>query len=298
MLLPPPVPPGWYADPWLVGGQRWWNGQTWTYHAHVPQAVPPAESERTFPFRIGVFAAAVLVASLLLERGVVYAIGHGVKLNCTYALVAFAVLMGYGPSTAFCLYAARRWGQQGIVGSLGGRLRGRDFGWGPLTWLCMISGQVLLAIIIKLAHIPLSSNVPTVNNDLPHNKSAFVLYTILGVVIAPLAEELVFRGVILAAFRSRLSLAWAAPAQGIMFGLIHMQAGFGWGNIGLVMLLSWVGTALGFAAGTFKSIWPGIFAHAMMNALVFLILYGRIYWDWKLPQQTSVLLNVLRRFLG
>jgi hypothetical protein len=31
---------------------------------------------------------------------------------------------------------------------------------------------------------------------------------------------------------------------------------------------------------------------------VFFILYGRIYWDWKLPEQTSVWLQVLGRVLG
>jgi membrane protease YdiL (CAAX protease family) len=293
MLLPPPVPPGWYVDPWLAEGQRWWNGQTWTYHVFLPTPAPVAEPERTFPFRLGFIAAAVLVVSLLLERGAGYAIGRGLKLTSPYPVVALAVLLGYGPSVAFCFYAARRWGQNGVTDSLGGRLRATDFGWGPLTWLCMITGQIFLALMIKLIHVPLSSNVPTVNQNVPPDKLAFLVFAIVGVVIAPLAEELVFRGVILAAFRSRLSLPLAAVAQGVMFGLVHMQPTFGWGNIGLVMLLSWVGSALGFAAGKLKRIWPGIFAHATMNALVFLILYGRIYWDWKLPQQSVLRLHAL-----
>jgi membrane protease YdiL (CAAX protease family) len=298
MLLPPPVPPGWYTDPWLAEGQRWWNGQTWTYHVFLPAPTPEVEPERTFPFRLGFIAAAILVVSLVLERGAGYAIGRGLKLASPYPVVALAVLLGYGPSVGFCFYAARRWGQRGVMHSLGTRFRAIDFGWGPLTWVCMILGQIVLALLIKAVHVPLSSNVPTVNQDVPPDKLAFLIFATVGVVIAPLAEELVFRGVILAAFRSRLSLAWAAVAQGVLFGLVHMQPTFGWGNIGLVILLSWVGSALGFAAGIFKRIWPGIFAHAMMNALVFLILYGRIYWDWKLPQQSWLTLHTFLRTMG
>lgn len=32
-------PPGWYQDPHGTGGQRWWDGQTWTNHVHaLPEA--------------------------------------------------------------------------------------------------------------------------------------------------------------------------------------------------------------------------------------------------------------------
>jgi Protein of unknown function (DUF2510) len=39
----PPVPPGWYPDPWNLGGtpegnQRWWDGTAWTGHVPPPVA--------------------------------------------------------------------------------------------------------------------------------------------------------------------------------------------------------------------------------------------------------------------
>ena len=30
----PPPPPGWYPD--AAGGVRWWDGQRWTEHRHLP----------------------------------------------------------------------------------------------------------------------------------------------------------------------------------------------------------------------------------------------------------------------
>jgi membrane protease YdiL (CAAX protease family) len=183
-------------------------------------------------------------------------------------------LVAYGPPVGFCLYAARRWGSSGgLRDSLGFRFRPVDLGWGPLTWLCVLFGQIFAVLIIKATHIPLTSNVPDISKEALDSR--FVWLVILAVIVAPLCEELLFRGVLLRAFRSRLPIAWAALAQGLLFGLAHVQPGFGRGNIGLVVMLAWVGTALGLAANHFRRIWPGIFAHAMINGLALLVLYIR-----------------------
>jgi hypothetical protein len=38
----PPPPPGWYPDP-DTGGERWWDGQSWTEHARGGRAHHPSE---------------------------------------------------------------------------------------------------------------------------------------------------------------------------------------------------------------------------------------------------------------
>jgi uncharacterized Tic20 family protein len=39
----PSPAPGWYPDPSVPGGQRWWDGTRWTEHSSAPQPVPAAQ---------------------------------------------------------------------------------------------------------------------------------------------------------------------------------------------------------------------------------------------------------------
>ena len=296
--LPPPfAPAGWYADPYIAGGQRWWDGRWWTDHVSptapaspvvesaarvspTAPASPVVESAApTFPVGVGLAAIVILYASLLVERLVLTASGITDVMHPGPLLVV-VVAIAYGPSVAFSLFAAVHWGKVHPVEALGARLRAIDFAWGPATWLAILTGQIAVGLFIRLTHIPTASNLPAVKEGQVPG-AGFALLAVVGVVIAPLAEELVFRGVVLRAFRSRLPLVGAAVAQGAFFAAAHMQPAFGLGNIGLFIVLLWAGSALGVAAGRFRRIWPGIFAHALINSVAFLVLYGQTYWHWR-----------------
>ena len=47
---------------------------------------------------------------------------------------------------------------------------------------------------------------------------------------------------------------------------------YGWGNVGLVVILSAVGVVLGATAQLTKRLGPGMVAHALLNATVFIVL--------------------------
>ncbi len=295
--FPPPVAPaGWYADPYVVGGRRWWDGQRWTAHVSPPvlvqaTVVVPAPGTAsghkpisepacaTFPLGVGLAAIAILYASLLVERLVLMSQGVTDGMHAGPLLVV-VVAIAYGPAVAFSLYAAVRWGGAHPVEALGARLKAVDFGWGPATWVAILTGQIAVGLFIRLTHIPTASNLPAVKEGQVPG-AGFAMLAMVGIVVAPVAEELVFRGVVLRSFRSHVSLAVAAVAQGAFFAAAHLQPAFGWGNIGLFMVLLWAGSALGVAAGWFRRIWPGIFAHALINSVAFLVLYGQTYWHWR-----------------
>jgi CAAX protease family protein len=81
-------------------------------------------------------------------------------------------------------------------------------------------------------------------------------------VLAPVAEELFFRGFVFAGLRSRWSLWPAALTSGLIFGLVHAPTG-----ITTVVPLAALGFALCWLYDRTGSLWPCVIAHAINNGL-------------------------------
>ena len=90
---------------------------------------------------------------------------------------------------------------------------------------------------------------------------------VLAVVAAPIAEEIVFRGVVLRGLLSRYGAVVAVGVQGVLFGLAHFDPIRGAGNIGLILVLGSVGCVLGGAAFLIRRIVPTMIAHAILNGI-------------------------------
>jgi uncharacterized protein len=80
--------------------------------------------------------------------------------------------------------------------------------------------------------------------------------------LAPVAEELFFRGFIFAGLRSRWALWPAALVSGLIFGLVHAPTG-----ITTVVPLAALGVALSWLYDRTGSLWPCVMAHAINNGL-------------------------------
>ncbi|HKY71815.1 MAG TPA: CPBP family intramembrane glutamic endopeptidase [Nitrospira sp.] len=82
------------------------------------------------------------------------------------------------------------------------------------------------------------------------------------VILAPLFEELVFRGLLFAILRRKFRFLPAALISALMFGLAH-----GYGVVGL-MSVCWSGVLWAWIYEKTGSLAPGILAHAINNFLV------------------------------
>ena len=80
--------------------------------------------------------------------------------------------------------------------------------------------------------------------------------------LAPIAEELFFRGFLFSGLRGRLSLWPAAVIAGLLFGGIHAVTG-----ITTVIPLTALGIALCWLYEKTGSLWPCVIAHAFNNGL-------------------------------
>lgn len=85
------------------------------------------------------------------------------------------------------------------------------------------------------------------------------------VIVAPLTEELLFRGLILRGFLSRYTVRKAVCASALLFGLFHLNPWQFFGATALGVLFAWWFVNTG-------SLLPCLFGHALNNAVPFIFL--------------------------
>lgn len=222
----------------------------------------------SLPLRAGMVTLLVTVASLAGSRLVLELLGH-LRLPIVVYL-ALAVTLGYLPMLWCCIWVSRTWGTGNVGDDLGFRFRVADLGWGPLVWVACFSAEVVMAIVIHLARVPLENNTESLEN-LGGERGVLIALLLTAVVAAPFVEELVFRGVLLRSFASRLPIWASVGLQGVLFGVAHVDPARGVGNVGLVLVLSSVGAVLGGAAVLLRRIGPTVAAHAILNGIVMIV---------------------------
>lgn len=90
-----------------------------------------------------------------------------------------------------------------------------------------------------------------------------VLLALLVVGVAPLVEELVFRGVLLSGLASRMPVWVAVAVSALIFGAAHLpDFGYAWYPVPTLVLL---GLVLGWLRVHSRSLWPSMVMHASNN---------------------------------
>jgi membrane protease YdiL (CAAX protease family) len=203
-----------------------------------------------------------VIVPLILVRDITEAL---VELEWPIAVyVALAAVLGYGPGLLWCWFVCRRWGSGRFRRDVGLQARWSDLGWGPVVYLCCLIAQISAGIVITLLGIPAEGNIGEVDDV---DRTYAIAILVLAVVAAPIAEEIIFRGVMLRGLRSVMGAVPAVAIQAVVFGAVHIDPVLGAGNVGLVMVLSAVGAVLGGAAYLFRRIVPSMIAHAILNSI-------------------------------
>jgi len=139
----------------------------------------------------------------------------------------------------------------------------------------MLAAAVVLAgLLIGFLYDLLMTSLgeePTSSVILKFTNTGLGLATIavLAVVLAPVAEEIFFRGFLFTGIGNRYGYGWGAVASALLFALAHfMQPGAFLPIFLLGLLLAWLYIRIG-------SIWACIFTHFAYNslALIFMIIY-------------------------
>jgi uncharacterized protein len=97
-----------------------------------------------------------------------------------------------------------------------------------------------------------------------HATAVLVLFAVMTCVVAPVAEEVFFRGFMFRVFRAKLGTAWGALLCGGVFGLVHAPAP----AVSLVAL-GVLGAGLCILYVRAQSIIPCMALHALNNSITF-----------------------------
>lgn len=124
------------------------------------------------------------------------------------------------------------------------------------SFVCLLANFPANIIVNLEQYFGFSGNLP----EMPLNDDpiVLVLYTISIVVIPPIVEEMMFRGMILQGLR-RFGDGFAVVASAALFGLYH-------GNFAQTVFAFLCGLVLGFAVIRTGSLLPAILIHMVNNA--------------------------------
>jgi len=156
------------------------------------------------------------------------------------------------------------------------RIPGRQF-WKEVRWswpgtvsFYIMAGVVMSIALQGLAHLlPMPKDLP-IDRFFQTSKEAWVL-SIFGMTLAPLMEELFFRGFLYPVLVRRLGVALAIILTAAGFGLIHApQLGRAWGPVFVVFL---VGLALTITRAVTKSVAPGFLMHVAYNGTISVFIF-------------------------
>jgi membrane protease YdiL (CAAX protease family) len=129
-------------------------------------------------------------------------------------------------------------------------------------------GSCLIAVGILLRWLGIDVVPPPALDILPHNLSQLLFAIILIAIIGPLAEELIFRGLLLDWLKQKINVWAAALILSVIFALLHNN-GFKLGAIGAMAF--GVRMALGLASSAFairyRSLRASFVMHATFNCI-------------------------------
>ena len=156
----------------------------------------------------------------------------------------------------------------------------RGLGWRALrtqgasptgVYLAFLGAGAGLAIAVQIASAFLGRPQQLPIDALLRDRTGILLLMALGILVAPLVEETVFRGYIYPVLARRIGVAAGVILTGSLFGLIHApQLEGAWGHIGLLAI---VGIVFTYARARTGTLLASFLLHLGYNGILFFALF-------------------------
>ena len=194
------------------------------------------------------------------------------ELESTAGILVAQALFGAALITV-AVGVASSWNRSRIREALG-RLGLRRFKPSALGWMLLLlfGYYVAVAIFSSLVVQPEQEDISGELGVGDENLVVAITAVLLIGVLAPISEELFFRGFLFAGLRQRLSLWPAVVISGLLFGLVHAPSG-----ITTVIPLALLGGILAWFYAYNGSLWPSVFMHMVNNGLALAVTASLIF---------------------
>jgi membrane protease YdiL (CAAX protease family)/NAD-dependent dihydropyrimidine dehydrogenase PreA subunit len=121
--------------------------------------------------------------------------------------------------------------------------------------------RVYLLSVTALGWKPPASTSPSIMQLFGSDAVGMTLAVIVFVVVGPVVEELMLRGVVLGALERRLGRWLGITLSALMFATLH-------GTLWQMLPMTFLGLALGRLASGRRSLWPAVILHVAYNAVI------------------------------
>lgn len=153
--------------------------------------------------------------------------------------------------------------------------RWRDIGLAPVMLVLSLiaTGIVMYVASIVIPAVDLETEQQIGFENLTQRYEMLLAFFTL-VVLAPICEEILFRGYLYGRVRKYYNAFWAIALTSVVFGLMHVYAGPGlplqWNvMIGTTVLAVFIAILREYTG----SIWAGILVHMLKNGIAFFVLF-------------------------
>lgn len=280
---------GWFPDPQNSNRLRYWDGANWTQYIHPPQNAAAAPDNEATAKKWGLWDVAIGIAIFFIINivggVVIYASAEFIKSlqasnsELTELINTSTMLLAGATSAAALLIAflgypwftTKRKGL-GLRNDLGFSFRWFDIplgiGAGLLT---MSAGASIGYIYQQLTGAKPQGNTTSVSES-SSSILVFVIIAITVAVIAPICEEVFFRGLLMRSLEKRFNNnVVAILISSVVFGVMHIITGGS--AIFVVVSTTTFGVCFGVLAATTKRLGPSIIAHTTLNTIVVAALF-------------------------
>lgn len=126
-----------------------------------------------------------------------------------------------------------------------------------------------LGLLVTASGLPIRTAAQAFAFDLSSGPAGLSIFLAATVLVAPIAEELLFRGVLLPWLARWMKPAAALAWSTIVFSIGHLYYGLG------ALLIAYYGVVLGWARLRTGKLWAPVALHAMLNATTAIVILAR-----------------------